>query len=162
MACLGWIFWRGTRTCLIVNLILVRLVPDVIDVLVSLSSVVTEFCGGFSCCSDWDFVEPQSFSFSKKRAHSCTVMPEEMWFEEPQVKVPPMSRRRMRPSTPLQNSHSSFEEEQVNFEVEDQQNSTSTSEELEPLLGPDDTEVNFRRVLEEARDEKGCQSFAME
>ena len=29
-------------------------------------------------------------------------------------------------------------------------------EELESLLGPDDTDVDFRRILEEARDEKGC------
>ena len=48
----------------------VRVVPDVTDVLVSPSSVVTEFCEFFSCCSDWEDVEPQSFSFSKKRAHS--------------------------------------------------------------------------------------------
>ena len=48
------------------------LVPDVTDVPVSPSSVVAEFCDGFSCCSDWDFVEPQFFSFSKKRAN-CTV-----------------------------------------------------------------------------------------
>ena len=34
----------------------VRVVHDVIDVLVSPSSVVTEFCDCFSCCSDWDFV----------------------------------------------------------------------------------------------------------
>ena len=45
-------------------------VLEVLDVLVSPSSVVTKFCDGFSCCSDWDFVEPQSFSFSKKRAYS--------------------------------------------------------------------------------------------
>ena len=32
------------------------------DVLVSPSSVVTEFCNVSSCCSDWEFVEPQSFS----------------------------------------------------------------------------------------------------
>ena len=32
-------------------------------------------------------------------------------------------------------------------------------EELESLLGPDDTEVDFRRILEEARDEKGCAIF---
>ena len=43
-----------------------------------------------------------------------------MRFEEPQVKAPPLSRRRMRPPTPLQNSCSSFEKEQANFEVEDQ------------------------------------------
>ena len=32
-------------------------------------------------------------------------------------------------------------------------------EELEDLLGPDDADVDFRRVLEEARDEKGCATF---
>ena len=32
--------------------------------------MVTEVCGGFSFGSDGEFVEPQSFSFSKKRAHS--------------------------------------------------------------------------------------------
>ena len=32
-------------------------------------------------------------------------------------------------------------------------------EELESLLGPDDTEVDFRRTLEEARDENGCAIF---
>ena len=85
----------------------------------------------------------------------------------------------MRPPTPLQNSYSSFEEEQENFEVEDQTRSAkdrtiiarirqylekckSTKveiEELESLLGPDDREVNFRRILEEARDTKGCAIF---
>ena len=44
----------------------VRMVPDLIDVFVSPSSVVTEFCDGFSCCSDWEYVEPRSSSFSKK------------------------------------------------------------------------------------------------
>ena len=43
----------------------VRVVLDVTDVPVSPSSVVTEFCDGFSCCSDWEFVELQSFAFSK-------------------------------------------------------------------------------------------------
>ena len=42
-------------------------VPEVLDV-----PAVPEFCDGFSCCSDWNFVELQSISFSKKRAHSCT------------------------------------------------------------------------------------------
>ena len=51
--------------------------PDVTDVPVSPSSVVTEFSDGFSCCLDWEFVETQSFSFSQ----SCTVTQEEMWFE---------------------------------------------------------------------------------
>ena len=39
----------------------VSVVPDVADVLVSPYSVVTEFCDGFWCCSDWEFVETQSF-----------------------------------------------------------------------------------------------------
>ena len=50
---------------------LVRVVPDVIDVPVSPSSVVTELCDVSPCCSDWEFVEPQSFSFSKKACAFC-------------------------------------------------------------------------------------------
>ena len=90
----------------------VLVVLDVTDVLVSPSSVVTEFCGGFSCCSEWEFVKPQSSSFSKQRAHCCTSTQEEMRYESSQVKAPPLSRRRMRLPTPLQSSISSFEEEQ--------------------------------------------------
>ena len=70
--------------------------------------------------SDWDFVEPQTFSFSKKRVHSCTVAQKEMWSEAPHVKAPPISRRSTMPPTPLQNSNSSFGEEQRCLEVEDQ------------------------------------------
>ena len=96
-------------------------VPVVPDVPVSPSSVVTGFCDGFSCCSDWDFLEPAVlFLLQRSVPYSCTVTQEEMRFEEPQVKAPPLSRRRMRPPTPLQNSYSSFEKEQANFEVEDQ------------------------------------------
>ena len=84
------------------------------------SSVVTELCDGFSCGSDWDFVEPQSFSCSKKHFYSCTDAQKEMWSEEPHVKAPPISRRRMMPPTPLQNSDASFAEEQGQSEVEDQ------------------------------------------
>ena len=98
----------------------VPVVPDVTDVLVSPSSVATEFCLCVFCCTEWEFVEPQSFSFSKKRAHSYTVTQEEMRFEGPQVKAPPPSRRRMMPPTPLQNSYSSFEEEQGHFEEKNQ------------------------------------------
>ena len=93
--------------------------PDLTDVRVSHSSVFTEFCDGFSCCSHWEFVEPQSFSFSKKCAR-CTVTQEEMRSESSQVKVLPQPGRRVMPPTPLQNSYSSFEEEQGHFVVEDQ------------------------------------------
>ena len=81
--------------------------------------------------------------------------------------------------TPLQNSNDAFGEEQGRFEVEDQmwsarertivartkqylEESHSVKvevEELEDLLGPDDVDVDFRRILEEARDEKGCAIF---
>ena len=43
-------------------------VPVVSDVLVSPSSVVTECWDGVSLGSAWEFVEPQSFSLSKKRS----------------------------------------------------------------------------------------------
>ena len=60
---------------------LLRVVPDVsdaIDVLVSPSSVVIELCDVSPCCSDWELMEPQSFSFSKKRALCCACTLEEM------------------------------------------------------------------------------------
>ena len=89
-----------------------------------------------------------------------------MRFEETQVNALPLSRRRMMPPTPLQNSCSSSEEEQGRFEVEDQMwgakertiiaKTKQYLEESKSLKGPDDTEVDFRRILEEARDEKGC------
>ena len=96
----------------------VRMVPDVTDVPVSPSSVVTELCDVSSCCSDWESVEPQSFSFSKKRVWTTTQ--EEMRYEDSPVKAPPPSRRRMTPPTPLQNSYSSFEGKQEHYEVENQ------------------------------------------
>ena len=152
----------------------VRVVPDVTDVLVSPSSVVTEFCEVFSCCSDWEDVVPQSLSLSRKRAHCCTSTHEEMRYESPQVKAPPLSRSGMMPPTPLQNSNDTFEEEQVLLGAEDQMWSAKERtiiartkqylersysvkvevEELEDLLGPDDVDVDLRRLLKEARDEK--------
>ena len=47
----------------------VHVVPDVIDVLVSPSSVVTELCEVFSCSSDWEDVAPPSFFFLQKNEH---------------------------------------------------------------------------------------------
>ena len=84
----------------------------------------------------------------------------------------------MIPPTPLQNSYSSCEEEEGHSEVEqiwsarDRTGIARTKqyleeskrlnvevEELESLLGPDDSDVDFRRILEEAREEKGCAIF---
>ena len=90
------------------------------DVLVSRSSVVTEVCDGFSFGSDGELLEPQSLSFSKKRAHFWTGRQEEMRYESSSAKAPPPSGRRMMPPTPLQYSHSSYEERQWQIEVEDQ------------------------------------------
>ena len=83
----------------------VRVVPDVIDVLVSPSSVVTEFCDVSSMCSDGKFVEPQSF-FSPKSVHDTQ---EETRYEGSPVKAPPLSRRRMTPPTLVKNSYPLFE-----------------------------------------------------
>ena len=81
----------------------VRVVPDVTDVLVPPSPVVTEFCEISSCCSEWADVFPQSFSFSKKRALCCTGTHDEMRYEGSQRKALPMTRRRMTPP-PLKGS----------------------------------------------------------
>ena len=63
-------------------------------------------------------MEPQSFSFSKK---VCSLLDSyagrDEVFEGSQVKAPPLSRRRMVPPTPLQNSYSSLEEDQGQFEL---------------------------------------------
>ena len=50
----------------------------VVGVLVSLSSVVTECWDGVSLDSDWESVEPQSFSFSKMRSVVSEENREEM------------------------------------------------------------------------------------
>ena len=84
-------------------------VPVVTEVLVSPSAVVTEVCDGFSFGFDGELLEPQSFSFSKKRAHWPAAQ-DEVRYESSSAKAPPRSRRRMMPPTPLQSSHSSCEE----------------------------------------------------
>ena len=96
----------------------VRVVPDVTDVLVSPSSVITELCEVSPCRSDVEFVEPQSFSFSKNRAHCSTDKQEEMRYEGSPVRALPLSGRMMTPPAPMQNSktsnvrnHGRYEEE---------------------------------------------------
>ena len=154
---------------------LVRVVPDVIDVLVSPSSMVTEICEVSPCCSDWEFVEPQSFSFFRKRAICCADTQEEIRYEGSPVIAPPLSRRRMTPPTPVQKPHAPFEGEQGSYEEEGRgwnarertivartkqflERSYSVKvrgEDLDDLLGPEDVDVDFRRILKEARDERG-------
>ena len=98
--------------CELEALVDVSVVPGVTDVPVSPPSVVTVFCDGFFVLLYLGICGTAAL-FSGKRAHSWTVMQEEMRFEA-------QSSRRMMPPTPLQNSYSSFEEEQRHFEVEDQ------------------------------------------
>ena len=55
--------------------------PDVRGVPFSPSSVVTECLGDVSLESDWEFVEPQPSSLSKKRASFWRVSQEEIRHE---------------------------------------------------------------------------------
>ena len=91
-----------------------------------------------------------------------------MRYEGSQVKAPPTTRRRMTPPTPMQNSYTSFEREQGSYEEQvvrtKQYLERSFSvrvrvEEMEGLLGPEDVDVDVRRILKEARDERGRNIF---
>ena len=103
-------------------------------------------------------------TFSKKRALCCTSTQEEMMYEGSQGKAAPITRRRMTPPTPMQNSYTSFERKQGSYEGEGRgwnargrtifagtkqhlERSYSVKvrvEELEGLLGPEDVDVDFR------------------
>ena len=121
-------------------------------------------------------MEPHSFSFSKKRALCHTSTQEEMRYEGSQVKAPPITRRRKTPPAPLQNSYTSFEREQeeegrgwnarertiiarMKQYLERSFSVKVRVEELECLLGPEDGDVDFRRIMKEARDERGRNIF---
>ena len=62
----------------------------------------------------------RSLFLSKKRAHSWTVTQEEMRDGSSSAEAFPPSKRRMMPLTPVQRSHSLYEERQRQIEVEDQ------------------------------------------
>ena len=155
--------------CQLVSCALVRVVPDVTDVLVSPSSVVTEFCD----------VEPQSFPFFKKRALCKASTQEEMRYEGSQVKALPITRRRMTLPTLVQNSFTFFERDQGSYEegrswdarertiiartkqyLERSYSVKVRFEELEGLRGPEDVDVDLRRILKSARDERGGARFS--
>ena len=79
----------------------------------------------------------------------------------------------MMPPTPLQNSNDTVEEEhwaswvwKIKCEVRKKERSLQERksvkvefEELEDLLGPDDVDVDFGRILKEARYEGLCETF---
>ena len=145
-------------------------VSSVTDVPVSPSSVVTELCDVSPCCSDWELVEPQSFSFFKKRAHCCTDTQEEVRYEGSPVIAPPLSRRRMTPPTHVQNSYTYFVRDHGRYEKEGRvwnarertiiaRSRSVKVQALGALLGPEDVDVDLMRILREARDEQGRKIF---
>ena len=91
------------------------------------------------------------------------------------MKAPPLSTRRMTPPTPVHNSYTSFLRDYGRYEVEgrgwnaregtiiartkhflERSHSVKVQiEALEDLLGPEDVDVDFRRIMKEARDERG-------
>ena len=70
-----------------------------VPVFVSTSSAVAVMCEGVSSDAAWEFVEPQSSSFSEKRPDVCVENQEDMSHEGTPVKAPPASRRRTMPPT---------------------------------------------------------------
>ena len=112
------------------------------------------------------------FLSPKKRVWTATQ--EEMRYEDSTVKAPLPSRRRMTPPTPLQKFVFIIRKEQEHFEVEDQMWSARDRtiiaktkqyleerkslkveiEELESLVGPEDTDVYFRRIREKNKGRK--------
>ena len=77
--------------CESVSRAVVSAVLVVSDVLVSLSSVATECFDDVSLDPDWEFVESQSFAFSKKRPFVGTVFQEITNNEGSPVKASPLT-----------------------------------------------------------------------
>ena len=84
---------EGLSDCELDSCAHVRVVLDVIDVLVSSSSVFAELCDVSPWCSDWEFVNRSPF-LSPISVHCGTDTQEEMWYEGSPVKASPFSRRR--------------------------------------------------------------------
>ena len=102
-----------------------------------------------------------------------------MRYEGSPVIAPPLSRRRMTPPAPVQNSCTSFVTDNRRYEEEGRgwnarerpiiartkqflERSRSVKvqvEALEALLCPEDVDVDLRRILKEARDEQGRKIF---
>ena len=150
------------------------------DVLLLPSSSVVVMSEALLSDSDWENVEPQSFSFSRKRQAVCVENEEGMNFDGMSVKAPPASRRKIMPPTPQQQS--SIEAMQLLMEVEDQESGSCEMqrtardrtviakmeqylnendnrieiEKLESLLGPEGSEVDLRQILRCVRVGKNC------
>ena len=82
-------------------------VPVGTDVLDSTSSLVV-MSEALLSDSDWQVVEPQPFSFSRKRHVFCVESQEDTNYDGTPVKAPPTSRRKIMPPTPQQSLQPSF------------------------------------------------------
>ena len=80
--------WGFTSDC---GSVAVSDVPVVTDVYETAPSVVTVMCEGVPSDSEWDFVEPQSSSFSKRCNFACVECQEDMNFEGMMTPVPQQS-----------------------------------------------------------------------
>ena len=135
-------------------------VPVVIEVRVSSTSAVAEMREGVSSDSDWESVEPQSFSFSRKRSIFSVENQQDMSYAGTPVKAPPTSGRRMSPPTPQQSSYSSIEAVQWQIEVEDSEDlKVSTRELKEQVLFPDESSVSTVRIARQARSDRNKKLF---
>ena len=95
------------------------------DVSVSPSPVVTECFDDVSFDPDWEFVESQFSSFSKKRPFVGTVFQEIMRYEGT-----PVQRLRTPGETPQQSSHSAYEEWRWQAEMEVQESFWTAGERM--------------------------------
>ena len=99
MGILGVTFWVTPVVCLCVSEVSSG-VPVVSDVIPSSSLVVMS--EALLSDSDWEIVEQQSFSFSRKRQAVCVENQEDMNYDGTPVKAPLASRRKIMPPTPQQ------------------------------------------------------------
>ena len=105
-------------------------------------------CEGAPSESERDFVEPQSFSFSKKRNFACVANQENKNYEGTLVKAPRCPTRRMRTPLPQQNSFSSMEE---GSPWSAQERTAFARMELEDYsLGPEYSDVDVKHIFRNA------------
>ena len=100
--------------------------PAATDVPVSPSSCVVVMSEALLSDFDWEIVEPQSFSFSRKRRAVGVENQEKMSYEGTLVNAPAASRRKIMP--PQQSLQSSIEAMQLQTEVEDQESGSYETE----------------------------------
>ena len=138
-------------------------VPVLAGVGVSAPSEVTVVCEDVPSDSEWDFLEPQSFSFSKKRNFACVAGQDAMNYEGTPVKAPLCPKRRMITPLPQQSCFASMEEESrwsaqertAAARMEQYVNNSDVlkleiAEEDENSLGPECSHVDVKHIVRNA------------